>query len=256
MLNSAYLDGKAKPTEERTLLLRFLNGISVDKHAFVSLNWDVVLEGCIEELRKPFSPLYSAEITPAEIVSYRVVEGHHKKQKLSISKMHGSINWAYCDCCRRTFSVPINKVTTLASQVLNPDQVKKLYGPKALPRLDCPYCDVDLGVRLATFSYQKALRTPPFESSWLEAEKSLRLARKWVFIGYSLPNADFEFTYMLKRVALARVTRPEVTVITVDDGTQPDQLSPVKRYQRFFGECKPKFFRTGLTSEAIQTILN
>jgi hypothetical protein len=44
-----------------------------------------------------------------------------------------------------------------------------------------------------------------FERSWLSAERLLRQAKKWVFIGYSLPAADYEFKHLLKRVQLSRV---------------------------------------------------
>ena len=52
-----------------------------------------------------------------------------------------------------------------------------------------------------------------FEKSWSSAERLLRNAEKWVFIGYSLPAADYEFKHLLKRVQLFR-TPPEFVVIT------------------------------------------
>ena len=236
-------------------MLEFLGNISEKKHQFVSLNWDVVLEGCLYELNSPLSAFYSAEILPAEITIDGVVKSRRSTRKLLIAKMHGSINWLYCDCCRRTFSVPIGQVTWLASQVLKRVEERELYGDKEMPRLLCPECRVDLGVRLATFSYQKAFRTPMFESSWMEAEKALRSARKWVFIGYSLPGADFEFKYLLKRVALSRRSAPIIQVVTKrSPGTEGDP--PAKAdYSSFFGECRPEFFCDGLTSEAVKKIL-
>src|SRR5512133_1574205 len=68
----------------------------------------------------------------------------------------------------------------------------------------CCYCNqVELSTRIATFSYQKALDFPMFQRSWLLAERKLRNSGRWVFIGYSLPAADFEFKHLLKRVELA-----------------------------------------------------
>ena len=122
-------------------------------------------------------------------------------------------------------------------------------------RLTCPICGVDLGVRLATFSYQKALRAPMFESSWLQAEKALRRAHKWVFIGYSLPAADFEFKYLLKRVELARKTAPEILVVTKTNRNDPDDSPAVRSYKRFFGEDRSTIFYKGLTKNAIDAIL-
>ncbi|WP_363755744.1 hypothetical protein [Sphingobium sp. LSP13-1-1.1] len=35
-----------------------------------------------------------------------------------------------------------------------------------------------------------------------------------MFIGYSMPAADFEFKHLLKRVQLTEGDRPDITVIT------------------------------------------
>jgi DNA polymerase elongation subunit (family B) len=94
-----------------------------------------------------------------------------------------------------------------------------------------------------------------FESSWMEAEKALRSARKWVFIGYSLPGADFEFKYLLKRIALSRRSTPIIQVVTKARMKAKKDSYAVTCYKRFFGECQPEFFRDGLTSEVIEKIL-
>ncbi len=256
MLDTSYLAGKKKSLGERAQLLDFLSRLSEKKHEFVSLNWDLVLEGCLEEINAAFEPFYSPEIRPSEIKDNMIVPSRRNIRRLHISKMHGSINWLYCDCCRRSFSVPVGRVSRLASQVLQSEEEKELYGQKSRVRLKCPACDVDLGVRLATFSYQKALRAPMFESSWLQAEKSLRKSRRWVFIGYSLPAADFEFKYLLKRVELARKISPEILVVTKADSNNPDDSTAVRSYKRFFGEERPTFFYSGLDETAVNMILS
>jgi hypothetical protein len=166
MLNTSYLDGKKKPQSEREQLLKFVAKLSPERHKFVSLNWDIVLEGCLSELQAAFPFHYSPEIRPAtidededELKTSRI---NKKAKSLLIAKMHGSINWLYCDCCRRAYSVPVENVSRLGVQVLKRDEAAELFGKKAPSRLECPFCGVDLGVRLATFSYQKALRAPMF----------------------------------------------------------------------------------------------
>jgi hypothetical protein len=144
----------------------------------------------------------------------------------------------------------------LATQVLKEDEVKELYGEERPSRLKCPYCAVDLSVRLATFSYQKALRAPLFQTSWLEAEKALRESRRWVFIGYSLPAADYEFKCLLKRIELARKNRPEIVVVTKRVDADPPRMTLAqKSYIQFFGKKRPKFYTNGLTEAAINEIL-
>jgi hypothetical protein len=229
----------------------------------VSLNWDLVIEGCLEELGVPYHPYYSREIDRIFLdKQYRLVPSHPDSPGLTICKMHGSINWLYCDCCRRAYWVPVCDVARLAIQVLKKDEVEEIYPKRVSRRLRCPSCEMDLGVRLATFSYQKSLKVPLFESSWLEAEKSLRRASKWVFIGYSLPAADFEFKYLLKRVALSRRTPPQIVLVTKDPpkmgaraSATPLWTSAALTYQRFFGARDLAIYREGLTPETVRKIL-
>ncbi|EKJ95478.1 hypothetical protein C241_12725 [Bradyrhizobium lupini HPC(L)] len=77
----------------------------------------------------------------------------------------------------------------------------------------------------------------------------MRDAINWVFFGYSMPSADFEFKYLLKRVQLAERTRPRITVIT--GGMAADET--VKRFERFFGGVPGErfYFRKGLTNEVL-----
>jgi hypothetical protein len=255
MLHGAYVDGRDSPPAEREKLLHFVRSVSPVHHEFVSLNWDTVLEGCFEEIGLNFSPYYSPEIDPVSIGKRELKTFKPHNTEILVAKVHGSINWLYCDCCRRTFSVPVHQVRFLASQVLKESEEVELYGKKS-HRILCPRCNVDLGVRLATFSYQKALRAASFESSWLQAEKTLRRSRRWVFIGYSLPGADFEFKYLLKRIALSLRPKPEVIVVTkVCKGTSPDDDRTVLSYKRFFGDSSPRFFCDSLTPDAVNEIL-
>lgn len=117
----------------------------------------------------------------------------------------------------------------------------------------CNQCEgVRLTTRMATFSYIKALEFPMFQRSWLSAEQTLREATRWVFIGYSLPDADYEFKYLLKRVQASRETEPDFVVITGDD-----LETTYKAYQKFFGrgiKRDENVFGKGLTEKAITAV--
>ena len=92
-----------------------------------------------------------------------------------------------------------------------------------------------------------------FEKSWLSAERLLRSANKWVFVGYSLPAADYEFKHLLKRVQLSRKEAPQFVVIT--GGSEIDCDNTYLNYQRFFGRDIKKdgnFFPDGLSQRAIK----
>lgn len=89
------------------------------------------------------------------------------------------------------------------------------------------------------------------QKSWFAAEEILRAANRWVFIGYSLPAADYEFKYLLKRTQLSRSYEPQFIIIS--GGTKKDVRRTYDNYQRFFGRAvkKSHFFDSGLTREAI-----
>ena len=100
-------------------------------------------------------------------------------------------------------------------------------------RLGCPPCGASaLATRFATFDF------PMYNRSWLTAAQLLREARTWVFIGYSLPAADYEFKYLLKHVQLTRQVPPELVLITGGTGAASTQ----ENYQKFFG---PKTRKSG-----------
>ena len=56
-------------------------------------------------------------------------------------------------------------------------------------------------------------------------------AKRWVFFGYSLPAADYEFKYLLMRCERARETAPEVLVLTAGGAAS----GILERFRKFFG---------------------
>ncbi len=132
----------------------------------------------------------------SEGTSYRQTTFLRMCQKSRIVKIHGSVNWLfYCDNCRRLYWFPAKDGATVAMQLITRREGRrlKLPGLDTCARWHCMHCkDVALTTRVATFSYLKALDFPMFERSWSAAERVLRQAEKWIFIGYSLPAADYE----------------------------------------------------------------
>jgi hypothetical protein len=96
--------------------------------------------------------------------------------------------------------------------------------------------------RVATFSYAKAFDFFPFHASWDAALQRLRSASRWIFIGYSLPEADFAFKHLLKSAQLAGEGPKEILVVVKESAS-----TVVKdRYERFFGQNNMQFFPNGL----------
>jgi hypothetical protein len=83
-------------------LSKLLRSIDYRTSAFVVLNWDTVLEDRLSELEPDFAVKHGNGIQIVE------ADGSPRTGKLSARerrvvtaiKMHGSVNWLYCDGCR------------------------------------------------------------------------------------------------------------------------------------------------------------
>lgn len=202
----------------------------------------------IIEIVPPRQPLATERVTP-------------------VVKIHGSANWLYCDSCRQLYWFQPDQCGRIADQLIGEDDLRRIGRfldkdkknvETTIERLNkrirvkCPCSGtVPLGTRIATFSYRKALDFAMFQKSWFAAEELLLSADKWVFIGYSLPAADYEFKYLLKRTQLSRPTEPRFVVISGGNAQQVRRT--YDNYRKFFGRSikDSGFFKGGLTSEAV-----
>jgi len=258
MLRRAYADAKVAKGQRWQRLDELLRMIDVSRTAFISMNWDTVIEDRIREIYRGAVIDYGEAVQPARFPrngTKIAVNPSSQGPRMRIIKMHGSINWLYCDNCRQVFWFPSNQGHEIAAQLLRREEWN-IIDPNhrhRRPQWQCHQCQgVPLGTRIATFSYRKALDFPMFQKSWFEAEELLREAATWVFIGYSLPPADYEFKYLLKWVELSRGEAPEFVVIT--DGESSRAEATRRNYQKFFGRSirrDENVFMEGLNRDAI-----
>jgi NAD-dependent SIR2 family protein deacetylase len=258
MLHQRYERAKKRNDPERIKLIAFLNSLNREEASFVSLNWDTSLERTLLESDAKAKFFYGSGISQAHFAKHgaMMVPWTKDSRRLKIVKMHGSANWLYCDNCRRVFWFPPSETLHVADQIVRKEEWVSMGAQE--PTLDvfkCCYCrNVELSTRIATFSFRKALDFPMFQRSWLSAEKELRDSRRWVFIGYSLPAADFEFKYLLKRIELAR-SRPQIIVVT--GGSEAARERTLRNYQGLFGKVIREgdtFRPEGLTRQVIAQI--
>lgn len=256
MLRQSYERASQDPDDRWKSLDAFLTALSPQATAFLSLNWDTVAEERFLEVNPKFTIAYGPGFIPARFPEKgaRVeILQNADKPTLHVAKIHGSINWLYCDNCQRVYWFRPAEALKIADQILSKNDWE-LIAPRApanaKKQWECTWCDaVKLGTRIATFSYRKALDFPMFQHSWTAAERLLKRARRWVFIGYSLPAADFEFKYLLKRVELSREKPPEVILVTGGDGAATTRTS----FEIFFGDrLSRREFQDSLNDEVIQ----
>lgn len=224
------LDKKYQPSSDIYRLLE--NDLMREKCAFISLNWDMVLEKHLYKLGYSADYLCSLQ---------SLTQLNHAGESVPVCKLHGSVNWAYCDNCKHLFFDPGTQ-TALQDQLFLFPQDFSLFGyslaPSLFATIPCPHCHIPhMSTHIVTFSYQKNFRTNYFSCLWHQAERLLQEAKRWVFIGYSLPQADFQFKHLLKsaQLSLGQSALPEISVITKSDGKV---LTPsIARYLKLFGTC-------------------
>jgi hypothetical protein len=106
----------------------------------------------------------------------------------------------------------------------------------------CVHCKNRLGARIATFSYRKEVSIPQLQTVLRQAYSVLRDSDTWLFAGYSLPEADFEFRHLLKSAEKAVVenARKTIQVVLKED-------SAGERFRRFFGIDDEHIYQCGLS---------
>ncbi len=236
----------------------FFKRIPWSRSVFISTNWDTVVEEKLEEIQRVLSFDYGCGAIAANLHPDGLKRQEFGSRRARIVKLHGSINWLYCDACRKVFWFPAKQSNKVAGQLLRERDWEIIEGQprERINPYFCIVCGADaLGTRLATFSFEKALEFSMFQKSWFAAERLLRQAKTWVFIGYSLPAADFEFKFLLKRIQLSRKKQPNFVLISKGKYAS----NTFDHYQHFFGlgfRRKDNFFEHGITDKAIAYILN
>lgn len=255
MLSQAYKRRQQKPDAGWRGLEQLFERLDTRRTAVLSMNWDTVFEQGLSRTQKIRNFEYGCNASRVRFEGGLLEKEPLDEVALHILKPHGSVNWLYCDACRESFWVAPSQTEQVAQTLFRKrdwDVVlrsTKVAAPTTLSPL-CPHCEADaLGTRFATFSYRKALDFPMHAASWRRAETHLKKTADWVFFGYSMPAADFEFKHLLKRVQLTERDRPDITIITGGS----DAGATMQRYTKFFGDVAGQRFEfsNGLDAEAL-----
>ena len=216
-----------------------------DKVSVITTNWDIMLDNsiysilCSEPKLKGTSFLgvldYCCYISSLEEDADDIKPGLYALGKggynVKMLKLHGSLNWLQCPKCQRLY-VSLHK---------------KFAGGYVYSKRFCRHCEKNfnqkqhisnrLRINLITPTFLKNLNNIQNKLIWQNAGIELSEASKVVFIGYSLPQADFEFKQLLSRM-IPSDTKIEVVLTEFDDPKKCDQRYQWQtagyRYQNFF----------------------
>ncbi len=249
------LDKRFKICPEIEHLLRYYLSSSC---SFIVMNWDIVLERHLNDIDPGLQIDY---VSPS--YNWESYQRESSAEAVKICKMHGSSNWVYCENCKSVF-YQLDKKLSLHKKVglhlrdfqLFDVSFQKQEIKEALADVQgnrCKRCHNIISSHIATFSYRKSFRTAAYSAIWNEAENILAEADNWIFIGYSLPEADFELKHLIKSAELRipeRNKHRKTDVVLFKDETA------THKFERFFGKEKIRIFNQGLTDyvEKLQTI--
>jgi len=216
----------------------------------VTTNWDTEAESCIYDGIDAIN--YGLDV---------ITDGKRQSPPdgTQVLKLHGCVNKGYCDCCKALISFGSQENVVVNQRLLlEPEDFTALGEAEAADILrrdkcfqqirQCLGCGGRITARVATFSYRKDLNPHAFYTIWDKAYTSLQLASNWIFVGYSLPEADTEIRHLLKS---AQVSRKNVKDLSIDVVLKGD-CQAGERYERFFGLPDERIFQGGLEDWAVE----
>jgi len=133
---------------------------------------------------------------------------------IKIIKIHGSVNWKYCNCCNQVLLTPWNSNIDLKSNTFKGKRYKLVLGVEPERKNDdpeyesyekieydlrCPNDDTLFDTFIVPPSHIKDLKHPAINRLLDEAAIELRKAKKIIFVGYSFPEADVHIKALFKK---------------------------------------------------------
>ncbi|MCF8262169.1 MAG: SIR2 family protein [Melioribacteraceae bacterium] len=144
-------------------------------------------------------------VNPKEPVP--VFENNANPTAFKIIKLHGSLNWKYCNCCNQTLLTPWDRKIDL-----NLDKfIGYTYPDMKEYEYVCPLDKTEFSTLIMPPSYVKSLNQQVISQLLSEASRELRATKKLVFCGYSMSDADIHIKALLKKNL-----SPDVEIIVIN----------------------------------------
>lgn len=248
-LNSTYTHNKIVEIKEYLIkLIHYIVNLQTDKkskyyHKFwegvtkynsnisiLTLNYDTLLEHSFDFLFKNFGYIdycthfmnydkinelkdFNFWINPREPIE---AEENMTPVPIKIIKLHGSLNWKYCNCCNQTLLTPWDRSIDLQKGKFlgftYPDNEKYEYV--------CPLDGTEFQTLIMAPTHIKLLNQPVISQLISEASREIRDAKKIVFVGYSLSDADVHIKALFRKQL-----RPHQEVIVVNNKKQKSLMN-------------------------------
>lgn len=210
---SGYYSDEITASKYSELLKTFEKNLNKDD-TIISFNYDFLIDDCL--IKNDWCIDYGIDL-----------EGYKEKsngKRIHLLKLHGSLNWSICPICKKpqwddpTYLLERSRVKSSTSG--NSDKLydklyenlvtstivynnKRLKNPEEarMQRIRLGACHknekhTNQEVLIVPPSWNKS-DYPDFHELWLKAHERLKEAGKIIFIGYSFPQTDSYFKYLL-----------------------------------------------------------
>ena len=186
--------------------------------AIVTTNYDCLIDMALEEGKRPLDYRIAFANVPE-------AQGNGAARGLLI-KLHGSLNWYYCETCQEVQRVDITRMI---------EQYVKDASPYPVIGI-CKQCGGQRRGLLVPPLAMKFDLAPSLTPLQQEAQQAFKRADVIVVVGYSFAEADIYISRMLSK---SMQTKPEQSLVVVDPDTRI-----VSRLRRKFKASIPGFDTT------------
>ena len=201
---------KGRSTNHESLINRLKTENNLAETAFISLNYDIIIDQVIANLISEYSIDYGIDLINS-------CKDKTSDKSIKIFKIHGSLNWLYCSTCNHL------KVTSSEQKAVN-----TFYESEK-----CNQCNTQMKPVLIPPTLYKEMTNPFIQQIFFKCDQILRTARKIFFCGYSFAESDMHIKYLLKRAELFNGDTPEIHVINFHEG-KANMQEEEERFLRFF----------------------
>lgn len=213
-------------TSRTTKYNGFIDFCKTNKVGIITTNWDTVVE--ILFLKNEIS-------FKANDLQYGI------PNPIKLMKLHGSMNWFKCNCCG---NYQIVKNSEIAQHLLDDNKSESCEKCKSKAIED----QVVLQPEIITPTMLKSFTDRLYKNIWSEAANEITNADKVIFVGYSLPLADFEIRYFLRK-HIKKDVKIDVVLAECDKPLKKDiWFKPESRYKNLFPANSIQFYYEGFNS--------
>ncbi|KUO61825.1 hypothetical protein APF79_12220 [bacterium BRH_c32] len=189
--------------------------------SILTLNYDDLLEQSFNFLFKKHGyidyciPLMNYEDLP-ELKEFNFwvnprkplcVKDGEEPSPFKIIKLHGSLNWKYCNCCNQMLLTPWDRKIDLNKGKL----LGYTYPEKMEYEYRCPLDGTEFQTLIVPPSHLKSLQHPIVSQLSSEASREIMIAKKIIFIGYSMSSSDIHIKALFKKVI-----KPDQKIVVIN----------------------------------------